>query len=1127
MSVTSSGRISVGHPVDVASGVVFTASHDFVLPGPRKTVWERFYATSWLGSTCLGIGWRHNFELTLTRTATGFELTHEDGIIPFTPDPYSGQMVNHPHRTELLVTASEVRAWDWGLCQSLYFEPVPGMADVWRVAAIITRHGYRTAFVYDAGGRLDRLLQPPTGRALVLTYHGDLLASVHLEAHGHDPLPLVRYDYDDAGRLTAARDAAGAAVTYRYDAHHRLVAETNKLGGTFHFTYGADGRCVHNAGDGGFGERWLACDVRARITRVRDSRGAVWSYHWNTDGQVVREVDPTGAVVETVFDLVGRTRQQIFTDGSMLQIDYDTGGHIAATIDGIGHRTTYAYDRLHLVTRITHPDGSEESWTYDTRGNVLTYTDQMGAVTYYERDQHGRATTQIKPSGARIDIIYGQDESWHELVFGTGSFWRFEYDIVGRLLRVRNARGTVEERLYDLVGNLQTYRYPDGSEFHLAFDVDGNVLAETDQTGNTTRYAYHVFGHRLATQFPDGSVVRYGYDREGQLSSVTNEDGLHARFELDSLGRLVAQTFFDGRTERYSYDARGGLTAIQRPDGRVIERSLDVLGRLVSERCEGVLLSSFVYDAIGRVVEAVTADCTLRFAYDKAGRVIREEQNDRVIIRELDATRTRVRQRYTADGATTVEFAFDGRELLTAIAVNGVRQQSFAYDAIDARVERALFNGDTVERWAVDERGRATQQEVQGLHQVLVRRRYRYDPAGRLVQIDEQPRVPANFAYDSRDRLLTASSQDGSVTLSYDRAGNLLKCGPYRYTYAANRLTRSGDTLLEYDENGHRSIERASAGTTRYDYDVKGFLRQVHQGIGREVRFGYDAFGRRVSKIVDGAATIYVWAGHELIAEHRPDGALVEYIAFNQEQLAQRVGGTWLAVVTNALGRPSELIDEAGRVVWRAGHTVTGALVAPQHSELASPFRMEGQYDDPETGLHYNRYRYYDPFAGSFITPDPIGFRGGLNEYRWVENWINWRDPLGLACKLIHFRIKVNLSLGPLSTWLGKRDSFNQAASNPNARIPTASDYRNNIRPAADREAAAARVALGLAGPAVHADHPGDVRATGLLGQPLQPLVGGVNTSWGSQVGRQTSNYAPGTPTPRADLVDQNGNIIP
>nr|WP_244143596.1 RHS repeat-associated core domain-containing protein [Burkholderia multivorans] len=59
--------------------------------------------------------------------------------------------------------------------------------------------------------------------------------------------------------------------------------------------------------------------------------------------------------------------------------------------------------------------------------------------------------------------------------------------------------------------------------------------------------------------------------------------------------------------------------------------------------------------------------------------------------------------------------------------------------------------------------------------------------------------------------------------------------------------------------------------------------------------------------------------------------------------------------------------------------------------------RFQGQQEDEETGLHYNRHRYYDPSSGRFVSKDPIGLDGGINVYQYADNPTGWIDPLGLA----------------------------------------------------------------------------------------------------------------------------------
>ncbi|MGH2433523.1 MAG: RHS repeat-associated core domain-containing protein, partial [Pseudomonas sp.] len=101
------------------------------------------------------------------------------------------------------------------------------------------------------------------------------------------------------------------------------------------------------------------------------------------------------------------------------------------------------------------------------------------------------------------------------------------------------------------------------------------------------------------------------------------------------------------------------------------------------------------------------------------------------------------------------------------------------------------------------------------------------------------------------------------------------------------------------------------------------------------------------------------------------------------------------------LGTPMELTDHHGEVAW-AGQYKAWGDVREVRSEwakqvgMSNPIRFQGQYHDHETGLHYNRYRYYDPRVGRFVSQDPISYGGGLNLFAYAPNPVEWIDPLGL-----------------------------------------------------------------------------------------------------------------------------------
>ena len=88
------------------------------------------------------------------------------------------------------------------------------------------------------------------------------------------------------------------------------------------------------------------------------------------------------------------------------------------------------------------------------------------------------------------------------------------------------------------------------------------------------------------------------------------------------------------------------------------------------------------------------------------------------------------------------------------------------------------------------------------------------------------------------------------------------------------------------------------------------------------------------------------------------------------------------------------MTDKEGNLLWYGEYTAWGRL---KKYERVYPFRLQNQYYDEETGLHYNFFRYYEPDAGWFVNQDPIGLDGGDNLYWFALNAQDWIDPLGLV----------------------------------------------------------------------------------------------------------------------------------
>ena len=111
---------------------------------------------------------------------------------------------------------------------------------------------------------------------------------------------------------------------------------------------------------------------------------------------------------------------------------------------------------------------------------------------------------------------------------------------------------------------------------------------------------------------------------------------------------------------------------------------------------------------------------------------------------------------------------------------------------------------------------------------------------------------------------------------------------------------------------------------------------------------------------------------------------------------AKLVGDKSYSILTDHLGTPYEAYDENGQKVWSAEYDIYGNIHTLEGEKGFIPFRYQGQYEDVETGLYYNRFRYYSPESGTYISQDPIRLAGGLAFYGYVFDCNGWIDPWGL-----------------------------------------------------------------------------------------------------------------------------------
>ena len=203
-----------------------------------------------------------------------------------------------------------------------------------------------------------------------------------------------------------------------------------------------------------------------------------------------------------------------------------------------------------------------------------------------------------------------------------------------------------------------------------------------------------------------------------------------------------------------------------------------------------------------------------------------------------------------------------------------------------------------------------------------------------------------------------------------------------------------------------------------YRWNQNGMLEGVRSPhrYGPWTRFTYDALGRRLRKLGD-ATFHYLWNGNVPLHEWRTgeryeDGSLKSYSEdlktwlFEEESfvpLALIQDGKAYSIVCDQLGTPTEAYDEEGREVWYRRLDMNGKVLEETQPGLnpegyvSIPFPFQGQYYDYETGLACNRFRYYDPELGRYISQDPIGLVGGIAMHAYVNSSLLEVDLFGLS----------------------------------------------------------------------------------------------------------------------------------
>ena len=193
-----------------------------------------------------------------------------------------------------------------------------------------------------------------------------------------------------------------------------------------------------------------------------------------------------------------------------------------------------------------------------------------------------------------------------------------------------------------------------------------------------------------------------------------------------------------------------------------------------------------------------------------------------------------------------------------------------------------------------------------------------------------------------------------------------------------------------------------------------GMLEKVIRPDKQKVTFKYDALGRRIEKAFGNILTKWLWDGNVPLHEWK-EYHIHDYKKDRGEfvRVEKQAAITWIfeegtfvpvakltangnqSIVTNYMGTPEAMYNSSGEQIWSCDLDSYGRVRKHSGNLCDCPWRYQGQYEDEETGLYYNRFRYYSPETGEYISQDPIGLTGGLYLYGYDCDLNIWIDIFG------------------------------------------------------------------------------------------------------------------------------------
>jgi len=828
---------------------------------------------------------------------------------------------------------------------------------------------YKGNLHYEKGKTtIERIVAHPDGHTDTYTeiyYHDGAVVHRKIDALGNE----TKYEYNDFYELQTEIDPLGNKTTYQYDDRGNLTQTTYPDKTKIQMTYSAD-NLLEQATDQVGGKWKWEYDDKGRLIRRTDCMDRATKYKYDDKGLLTQFTDPMGGRTLIGYNKNKEPDQLTLPNNASTRWRYDRLGRSKATIDPKGNTQRRTFDLLGQVTKVQQPDGNILKLKYSVRGNIIHAKDKQRDIRF----EYG---------GVNDLIAHIENDTKVE----------FKYDTDSRLVAIVNEHGSVYKFDLNANGEVELESGFDEIKRHYKRDANGKVTKVSRASGIESFYQYDPMSRITQRLHSTGEIEQYSYREDGELIRAVNDDA-DVVFEKDLIGNTITE-IQNGYKVHSEYDAMGLRTRLNTSLGLDLAISRDIMGDVSGMRTQGKTPSWEIQlkrDIMGLELERLLPGGVKgKWDRDQLGRPVHHH----IFGGDGKAQRSRT-------------YEWDVNYRLKRFIDFGKDITQFQHDKV-GNLSAAIYPDGKSQHRNPDATG--------NLFRKTDRSDRKYGPAGQLLEAEG-----TRYDYDAEGNLIKKTTAEGEVWhYKWNAAGMLEK---------VIRPDKK-EVTFAYDALGRRTAKTYDGNTTRWIWDVNVPIHEwqtpttdttkntiftnepdtdliIQDDDDDEIIFiekNPMAYGNTedtdvitIEEITTTSKTVQI-ASQPIVVQTPVPVDMVTWL-FEPESfkpIAKITNDKRYSIQTDHIGTPISMYDNEGKRTWVCDLNTYGKASLSQGGTKGCPFRYQGQYVDEETGLYYNRFRYYYIKEGIYISQDPIGIDGGtLNVYSYVKD-SNFRiDPLGL-----------------------------------------------------------------------------------------------------------------------------------